>query len=134
MSANRKEIWKMKAVHSEEFFRQYQEELFEKYKRDCDFEGDLKMLLIDFPELPEEYREQARKVYTKMQASKVYETGKANLMNKQRMIKEIRSGKASLGYTTWSQEATAWHDLVEGFEFCCLMLADFKKKHIDEVA
>lgn len=121
----------MKATHSEEFFRMYQDELFKKYRKDCDFEYDLKVLLmgIDFSALPKESREKAESIYIQMQAKKVYDTAKATLMKKMKTIKDIKAGRASLGYTTRTQEISEWHDLNEGFEFSCLMLADFRKKY-----
>ena len=45
------------------------------------------------------------------------------------MIQDIKAGRASLGYTTASQEVRAQHDLNEGFEFSCYMLAEFKRKY-----
>lgn len=121
----------MKAVHTAEYFEQYKTLLFEKYRKDCDFEGSLKqeMIFNDFSALPEEVREKAEMACTQISAKKVYENGRANLTKTMRTIKEVEAGRASLGYTTMRQEISAMHDLVEGFEFSCYMLAEFRKKY-----
>lgn len=121
----------MKAVYSEEYFRKYRNELLGKYKKDCDFEYSLRILLtgMDFTMLPNEMREKAESAYIQIQAKKVYEVEKAELMKKMKMIKDIKAGRASLGYTSRTQEVNAWHDMNEGFEFSCFMLAEFRKKY-----
>lgn len=119
----------MKAVHSAEYFEKYTESLFERYKKDCDFEHDLAILLPDFSFLPEEAREKATKAVTKMNAQKVADAAKADLMKKMHTIKEIKEGRASLGYISKTQEVREWHDMVEGFEFSCFMLSKFRQKY-----
>lgn len=119
----------MRAVHTEEFFRKYKEELFQKYKRDCDYEHDLYLFIPDFKELPQEQKEKATEALIKVYAPQVAETAKKELLKKMHGIKEIKAGRAGLGYTTTTQEISAMHDLVEGFEFSCFMLAEFKKKY-----
>ena len=119
----------MKATHTEEFFEKYEEALFERYKKDCDFEHDLSILLPDLSCLPEEAREKATEAVTKMTAKKVADAAKANLMKKMRAIAEIKAGRASLGFISKTQEVREWHDMVEGFEFSCFMLAKFRQKY-----
>lgn len=119
----------MKATHTKEFFEKYEAELFMKYKKQCDFENDLAMLMPDFDMIPEEYREKAKSVVIKMEAEKVAKVATEELVKKMHMIEEIKSGHASLGFTTMVQEVSHMHDLVEGFEFSCYMLAQFKKKY-----
>ena len=116
---------KYKTTHTKEYYEKYKAVLFERYKKDCDYEHDLLILLPDFSLLPAEAREKVIKMY----AEKVAETAKQKLIERMRMIQDIKAGRASLGYTTASQEVRARHDLNEGFEFSCYMLAEFKRKY-----
>lgn len=119
----------MKATHTKEYFEKHKAALFNRYRKDCDYEHDLSILLPDFSLLPVEVREKAEAVATKMYAEKVAETAKQELVKRMRMIQDIKAGNASLGYTTMCQEVRAWHDINEGFEFSCYMLAEFKQKY-----
>ncbi len=127
----------MKATHTkayydkyrEEFFKKYREELFKKYSKECDYEHKLLILLPDLSALPAEQKAKAETVVTKLTAEKIANSAKQDLIEKMRMIQDIKSGRASLGYTTEQQEARAMHDLIEGFEFSCFMLSEFKSKY-----
>lgn len=121
----------MKAVHSKEFFEKYEEKLFQKYRKECDYEYSLQLLLPDISniEVPEAAKAIAIQTLTKINAQKVADEAKEKLMKTMHSIKEISEGRASLGYTTKVQEVSAWHDLNEGFEFSCYMLAKFKEKY-----
>lgn len=115
----------MKTTHTKEYYERYKAVLFERYKKDCDYEHDLLILLPDVSALPVEAREKVIKMY----AEKVAESAKKKLVERMQMIQDIKVGRASLGYTTENQEVSAWHDLNEGFEFSCYMLAEFKRKY-----
>lgn len=117
--------------YPEEYYRKHQKELFEKYKKDCDYEHELKLLVsgIDFTNLPDEMREKAERICDQLQAKRIYEANKAELVKKMKMIREIKEGRASLGYISKMQEVREWHDLNEGFGFSCFMLAQFKEKY-----
>lgn len=119
----------MKATHTAEYFEKYREQLFAKYEKECNFEYHLQISLPDFSQFGQEVREKVEPVMVKMEAQKVADTAKEDLLKKMHMIKEIKAGRASLGYTTRVQEIRAWHDLNEGFEFSCYMLSQFKKKY-----
>lgn len=119
----------MKALRTKEYFEKHKEELFERYGRECDYEHDLAIMLPDFSTLPKEAREKAEAIVTKMYAEKVATIATETLLKKMRTIRSIKEGKASLGYISMTQEVRAWHDLNEGFEFSCFMLAEFKKRH-----
>jgi hypothetical protein len=119
----------MKAVFTEEYYKQQYDKFFQKYREDCDYEHDLQILTPDFSMLPEEHREKAIEVATKITAEKVAKTAEEELIKKMNMIKDIKEGRASLGYISKRQEIIAWHDLQEGFEFCCYCLAQFKQKY-----
>ena len=119
----------MKAVHTKEYYEKYRAELFEKYRGECDYETRLRWRLPDFETLPEGAREKAKVVCTRVMAEQVAKAAKEELLKKMSMIKAVKSGRASLGFTTVQQETREWHDLNEGFEFSCYMLAEFKKKY-----
>ena len=121
----------MKAVHTAEYFEKYKDMLFARHREMCDFEYDLKLLLPDLGtlDIPEDSRTKAIEALTTMNAQRVADNARADLKKKMRTIREIEAGRASLGYTTQVQEIRARHDLVEGFEFACYMLAQFRKKY-----
>lgn len=119
----------MKTEFSENFYKENKDRLFEKYKNMCDYEHDLKILLPDFSALPEEAREKALEVATKITAKKVVDTAKKDLIKQKHMIEDIKAGRTALGYISKRQEVDAWYNLRIGFEFSCYMLAQFKKKY-----
>lgn len=119
----------MKALHTKEYFEKHKTDLFERYKRYCDFEHQLAILLPDFSNLPEEDRLKAEAIVTKVNAKKVVADVTGKLLKDMQMIKDIKEGRASLGYTTTTQEVNALHELNERFEFTCFMLAEFKSKY-----
>ena len=114
----------MKPTYSEDYYRKQMDRMMRKYGEDADLERQLK-IFVDGVDLPE----QAIEVVKKMYAQKVADACKADLIKKMNIIKDIRNGRAALGYTSERQEVEARHDLIEGFEFTCLCLADFQKKY-----
>lgn len=120
----------MKATHSSEYFEKYENVLFKKYQKECNFEHELNNAIPDFSAISDvESREKAKEVVTKLEARRIAERATEKLIKKMREIQDIKSGHASLGFTTKNQEINFFHDLVEGFEFSCWMLAKFKKKY-----
>ena len=119
----------MKAVHTKEYFERFMTVLSAKYKKECNYEYDLSILLPDLSTLEPEARAKVEPIITKAAAQKVADMAKTELLKKMHIINEIKAGRAALGYTTTTQEVTAWHDLVEGFEFSCYMLSKFRTKY-----
>lgn len=119
----------MATFYRAEYYELYNDVLFKKYKKDCDFEHQLQILLPDFSTIPEEARKIAEKTVTGIYAGKVAETATEDLLKKKGMIEDIKAGRASLGYISQTQEIREWHDLNEGFEFSCYMLKKFKEKY-----
>lgn len=115
----------MKSVHTEEYYRSYMDVLMKKYRRSADLEESLRIMMNGLEDLPPQAFEAVRKLH----AQKVADDCKAHLLKTKKTINNVKSGRASLGYTTMNQEISAMHDLVEGFEFTCLCLADFMKKY-----
>jgi hypothetical protein len=121
----------METIHNEKYYEKHQEALFEKYRKYCDFEKDLKILMPDFSNLPLTKEELAKAIEISIgiTANKIAEMTKADLMKKMHQINEIKNGKACLGYTSRQQEVSEWYDMQEGFEFTCYMLGKFKRKY-----
>lgn len=119
----------MKSNFSKEYYEARKESLFAKYGRYCDYENDLNMLIPDFGDMPEDVKDKAVAILVKTYAPKVVAEAVADLTKTAKMIKEIKAGRASFGYTTVSQEKRAWYEMQERFEFSCYMLSLFKAKY-----
>lgn len=122
---------KLQAPYTEEYYEKYMDILFAKYGNFCDYEEKLAHYVPTFEDvdIPDEYKEKARQALIKVYAPMIVDKAVDQLLDKAGMIRRIKSGKSSLGYTTWVQEINAMHDLVEGFEFSCYMLEKFKQKY-----
>lgn len=125
----------MTATFSEEYFRNHWEDYLKPVHGNdyMNLEGDIKKKMETYEEalkdFPEEIREKNLAIIRKQKAKAMAETTTAKLKETMAMIKRIKAGKASLGYTTWNQEYSAMRELVDRFEFNCLQLADFRKKY-----
>lgn len=97
------------------------------YSDTADLESKLENTMKAYREhnLPE----QAISIIAKMEAQKIAEACKKDLLQKKQSIEDIESGKATLGYTTMLQEIAARRELIERFEFTAINLAIFKKKY-----
>lgn len=118
----------MRSHYSEEHYRQNWERLIKKSNNPnyINLEAELADRMSIYKGIPSEALETIRHI----EAEKIAETCKVLVMKQMETVKELESGKASLGYTTKFQEVQAMHEIVERFEFNCLQLADFKKKYI----
>ena len=119
----------MNTIHNEKYYSEHQDALFKKYRKHCDFENDLKILIPDFSNLTKEERAKAIEISIGVTANKIVENAKVDLMKKKNQINEIKNRKASLGYANRRQEVSEWYDIQEGFEFTCYMLNKFKRKY-----
>jgi len=115
----------MKAIHTENFYQE-QFDRFSKMSR-LTLEKDLEyqMNAIKDSNLPEN----AIKIVEKVTAKKIADNCKQELMKRMEQIKNVESGKASLGYTTATQEYSAKKYLRLVFEFDCYQLKLFKNKY-----
>lgn len=124
---------KLQAPYAEEYYEKYMDILFAKHKNrfDCDYEAKLSHYVPTFEDvdIPGEYKEKARQALIKIYAPMIVDKAVDKLLDKEEMIRSIKSGESCLGYTTWSQEVLEMRDLVEGFEFSCYMLEKFKQKY-----
>ena len=125
----------MTSTYTAEYYRSHWEDYMKPVPGNdyINLEGDLKKQMETYEEalksFPEEIREKNLAIIRKQKAKAMAETTTAKLKETMAMIKRIKAGKASLGYTTWNQEYSAMRELVDRFEFNCLQLADFRKKY-----
>lgn len=119
----------MKATFSEEHYRRNWDRFLEKVPGEhyINLEEALEreMTVYKGAELTEE----AIQVIAKLEAQKLADKCLALVMKEMKTVKDLRAGRASLGYTTERQEYKARAELVERFEFNCLQLRDFKAKY-----
>ena len=119
----------MKASVSENYYFKYWQTMMERYgndhKNDADLEKQLERAMSLYKDLPEI----AVGVVKQVEAENIAKHCKERMIKRMGIIKDIESGKASLGYTNESQEVRARYELRQGFEFTCLALREFKKKY-----
>lgn len=118
----------MKTMYSREYYEGNKDRLLEKYG--CDYENEIALLIPDFSALPEEAREKAEAVARQIAVKKVIATAEGDLRKTMSAIREIKAGRASLGYISKSQEIREWAEMQERFEFSCYMLSEFKRNNI----
>ena len=76
--------------------------------------------------------ENAIPIVKKIEAEKLYNEWYKILKEDMKIVKEVREGKASFGFTTYRQEYEARAKFEKRFEFNCYQLAEFKKDHLKE--
>lgn len=128
----------MKATCSEKYYRESFDMFLEKYERRfyCDYEGDLAVMLERFhldelpKELPEATKAEMREFAISICAKKIADEARPFLVRQMNIIKAVKAGKAEVGDSYNPIQALRdWGELVEGFEFACYALAQFKKNH-----
>lgn len=117
----------MKSTFSEQYYRMNWEKFIKPIPGEhyINLEYDLKHALEIYVGLPTE----AIEILKKIEAKKIVDKCTEQLKKNMEVVKKLKAGKTSLGYTTQTQEIHAAHELVTRFEFNCLQLADFKKKY-----
>ena len=119
----------MKAQSSEKFYFQYWDDMMERYGEDQRFYANLENQLVRALAVYKDLPEVAVKYVQRMEAENIAKRCKQRMIEMMVMIKRIISGESSLGYISKSQEISARHELIQGFEFTCLVLREFKKKY-----
>ena len=134
----------MKPLYSEEYYRNNWEEMLAtargehginleeeyQYKIEQYKEG-----LMDIPEAllnginKEKFIEDFIEKASKKIAEEIIEKATKLVLREMEEVKAIEAGNATLGYTTQIQETRAREEFRKRFDFNCLQLADFKKKH-----
>lgn len=118
----------MKALFSEKYYRQFWDRFLEKVPGDdyINLEDELKFEMHFYPDtLPAE----ALQALEKIKAKEIANRCKELCLKEMETVKALEAGKASLGYTTQSQEIHARAEFRKRFEFNCLQLRDFKEKY-----
>lgn len=125
----------MKTIQSEDYYKAHWNEYMKPVPGNhyMNLENDLNQQIETYEAamiaIPEEQRKKALEVIKRQKATMIATETCARLKETMAMIKNIKAGKASLGYTTWNQERAALRDLVLRFEFNCLQLREFKIKY-----
>lgn len=117
----------MKTMYSREYYESNKNRLLEKYG--CDYENEVRLFIPNFNALPEEERKKAEAVAKQIAVKKVIATAEEDLRKTMEAIREIKAGRASLGYISKPQEIREWAEMQERFEFSCYMLAELKRKY-----
>lgn len=124
----------MKALFSEQYYREHWDELLKPCKKfwgrsqHCvDLESDLADYMdpyqaagIPAPVLDVLRHQKAQCLADEMDTL---------VREEMRVIRDVEAGRASFGYTTYSQEYKARFEYRTRFEFNCLQLADFRRKY-----
>lgn len=123
----------MKAIHSREYYIENWDK-FLKPSNDRDYmnlEAELEheVHLFDGADLPE----QALDVIRSMKAQEIIAKADKAVRERMQTIKDLESGRSSLGYTSERQEVAAMADLRRRWEFNCLQLSIFKQNHKEVV-
>ena len=117
----------MKAMHTEGFYKDNWERLIARTNSPhyFNFEAELEEAAKPLKGiLPEGMLMAAKKAL----AGNVLAEGMKIIREDMRMIKDLESGRSSLGYTTARQEISARHELRGRFEFNCLQARYFREK------
>lgn len=119
----------MKPLFGEEYYRKYWSRFLEPVPGGdfIDLEGELTKRMNRYREagIPEN----ALQVVEKVEAQKLAARCKELVTKEMGVVRDIEAGRASLGYTTQSQEIHARGELRKRFEFNCLQYRDFRKAH-----
>lgn len=122
---------KYQPLHSEEYLRNHWDEFLEKPKP---YDEHYINMEAEFQDAMKVYysinlSEDAMYVVTKIEAKKIADKSEKKIREHMKMIKDIMSGKVTLGYRTYGQDISNLRKLRERFEFNCLQLKDFRKKY-----
>lgn len=118
----------MKARFSEDYYRSNWDR-FIKETNDSDYinlENKLQYRMSIYKDLPVDALEKIEKI----EAQRIVDEFSAELKARMTMIKDLESGKSSLGFTTQMQENREKCRIISRFEFNCYQLSVFKKAHI----
>ena len=122
----------MKTHYTEKYYRnEMVQDKIKKSRRAMNLEKELERELsfIDFEEFKEEEREKVKEALTKFYAKKVYDRAKEKLLEDKKLYLSVIKDSNCLGYTTKLQEIAAKGEIIEAFEYNCLMLRDFRNKY-----
>lgn len=115
----------MKANTGAAYYEKYYEDFLKKSKVNLEKQLAYAVDFLAAVELPEEEVEKIKKAYARDIAVKV----EKQLRERMITLKNLEAGKASLGYSSTLQAATANANFRKMFEFDCYQLSVFKKRY-----
>lgn len=119
----------MKTAYSEEY---YKKELvrsrIKANRRAIDLEQKLESAMSIFSNV--DFGKDQIEILVKFYAKQIYDEARKQLIENKRLYVKVRKdGGNCLGYTNKSQEIKAVCDIIETFEYNCLILKEFKEKY-----
>lgn len=119
----------MKTAYSEEYYKnEAVRSRIRSNRRAIDLEQKLESEMSIFNNV--DFGKDQIEILTKFCAKRIYDKAKRELVeNKQLYVKVRKDGGNCLGYTNKSQEIKAVCDIIETFEYNCLILREFKEKY-----
>lgn len=122
----------MKTAYSEEYYKKEEVRNHIKTNREAiDLEQKLQSKMSIFNNV--NFGKGQIEVLTKSYAKQIYDKARKELIeSKQLYIKVRNEGGNCLGYTNKGQELKAVRDIIETFEYNCLVLKEFKEKYLEE--
>ena len=118
----------MKTVFSEQYYKDDAvRERIKRNKRAMNLEDDLKHEISIFENIgiDNDYIENITKIY----ALQIYNKAIKELLESKKLYLKVRTDSNCLGYTSKAQEIKAVAEIVETFEYNCVLLKEFKEKH-----
>lgn len=118
----------MKTAYSEQYYKNDEvRERIKRNKRAMNLEDNLKheMSIFENVGIDNEGIEKLTKIY----ALQIYNKARKELLESKKLYLKVRTDSSCLGYTSKVQEIKAVAEIVETFEYNCMLLKDFKEKY-----
>lgn len=115
----------MKTNFTKEFYEEHFDRFIKESKMNLEEELQIKTDFLNGIDIPEDSVKKIKTTYAKEIAKKTEE----ELKKRMAIIRDIESGKASLGYSDLHQSAVETSRYIRIFEFDCYQLSKFKKDH-----
>lgn len=124
----------MKTAYSEEYYKKEAvRNRIKTNRKAIDLEQKLQSKMSIFNNVNFGFGKDQIEVLTKCYAKQIYDKARKELIeSKQLYIKVRNEGGNCLGYTDKGQELKAVCDIIETFEYNCLVLKEFKEKYLGE--
>ena len=119
----------MKTAYSKEYYKNESvRSRIKASRRAIDLEQKLESAMLIFSNV--DFGKDQNEILTKFYAKQIYDEARKELVeDKQLYVKVRKEGGNCLGYTKRSQEINAVCEIIEVFEYNCLILKEFKEKY-----
>ena len=127
-STYKEEMKMMKTAFTEQYYKNDAvRERIKRNKRVMNLEDNLKheMSIFENIGIDNEGIEKLTKIY----ALQIYNKARKELVESKQLYLKVRSDGNCLGYTSKTQEIKAVAEIVETFEYNCVLLKEFKEKY-----